>query len=216
MKLTHPLKVVVSGITSTVVSIAFIAGTGIFKAQAANLVVNGKFTADSLLNPNDSTRNNPFITGWFNSTQNESLYTNFLDNYTVDDADQSSLSVRLAAYRPDFTYISQNLNTVIGQKYKLSYYLANSDEDQNNTFRTYVGGNLLAEQVNLPLQDFQKYEYDFVATSNFTELKFSSYQFYAWYNLDNVNVTPVPEPSMIAGIGVLVLIPILRKRKQTA
>ncbi|MBH8577303.1 DUF642 domain-containing protein [Nostocaceae cyanobacterium CENA369] len=229
-KLAQKSGFLICGITSAFVSTTVITGGCISKAQAAkvNLVTNGDFTADSLLNPNDSTRNNPFITGWTNSESGNAYYTNYLDNYTVDNAENNSLSVRFGA-SSDFTFLSQILKTKKNKEYQLTYYLANVDEDNTNTFRTYVGGQLLDEKINVPFQGFTEYTYNFVATSKQTELKFASKQGSAWYNLDNVSVfrvkdknqkfalasvEPVPEPSIAGGIAVSGLIAIWLKKKR--
>ncbi|RCJ22003.1 hypothetical protein A6770_05100 [Nostoc minutum NIES-26] len=216
MKSARKFGLSVFAMTSALMSTAVITSSYIPQAQAANLVVNGDFTADSLLNPTDITRNNPFITGWFNSEFADTYYTTYLDNYTVDNAEDKSLSVRFGA-STDFTYISQDLKTVAGQKYQLNYYLANIDEENLNEFETYVGGQLLDRKINVPFQGFTPYTYDFVATSDLTQLKFASKQGKAWYNLDNVSVTAaVPEPSILGGIAVLGLMGIRLKKKRLA
>ncbi|BAY99921.1 hypothetical protein NIES37_39040 [Tolypothrix tenuis PCC 7101] len=202
MKSSQKFGLIISGITSVIMSTAVVTSSNILKAQAApkqraeNLVVNGTFGADPLQNPYDRTRNNPFISGWFNSIAQDISATTFLENYTVDDAENYSLSVRLAPRYddngPTFTYISQKLKTVPGQRYELIYYLANTDDGPNdNVFQTYVGGQLIDEKVNVPFQGFTKYTYYFVAKSRTTELKFASKQRSYWYNLDNVSVVPV-------------------------
>ncbi|MDF5709172.1 MAG: hypothetical protein PUP90_16290 [Nostoc sp. S4] len=202
MKSSQKLGFIISGITSVFMSTVVVTNTHILKAEATpkeppqNLVVNGTFTADPLVSPYDRTRNNPFISGWLNSIASDVFATTFLENYTVDDAENYSLSVRLAPRYDDngpiFTYISQKLKTVPGQKYQLSYYLANADDDPNeNVFQTYVGGKLIEQKVNVGFQGFTKYTYYFVAKSRTTELKFASKQRSYWYNLDNVSVVPV-------------------------
>ncbi|MEH2189916.1 MAG: hypothetical protein V7K64_27665 [Nostoc sp.] len=202
MKSSQKLGLIISGITSVFISTAVVTSTCIPKAQAIpkkqaeNLVVNGVFAADPLVSPYDRTRNNPFISGWFNSTAADVATTIFLENYTVDNAENYSLSVRLAPRYDDngpiFTYISQKLKTIPGRQYELSYYLANADDDPNkNVFQTYVGGKLIDEKVNVGFQGFTKYTYYFVAKSRTTELKFDSKQRSYWYNLDNVSVVPV-------------------------
>nr|MDZ8016458.1 hypothetical protein [Nostoc sp. ZfuVER08] len=202
MKLSQTIGFVTSGITSIFMSTVVVTSTHIYKAEATpkqvveNLVVNGDFDADPLVSPYDRTRNNPFISGWFNSIAGDIAATTFLENYTVDNAENYSLSVRLAPRYdekgPIFTYISQNLKTIPGQKYELSYYLANTDDDPNqNVFQTYVGGKLIDQKINVPFQGFTKYTYYFVANSRTTELKFASKQRSYWYNLDNVSVVPV-------------------------
>ena len=206
------------------------------QAQAAqlNLVTNGDFSAiDPLPNPNDPTRANPYITGWYNSTQNDSLettgifYTTYLENYTASKALENSKSVRFGASGDfTFTYLSQNLKTDEGQRYRLTYYLATIDEEPSNTFRVFAGGDLIKEQVNVLFQGFEKYTVDFTATSANTELKFAARQRAAWYNLDDVSVvaidddnqqsTSVPEPSVIAGIATLGLMGLRVKKNRLA
>lgn len=223
-------------ITSTFVSTSVGIGGYASQAQAGklvNIVQNGDFTycpgnicdPNELLNPNDPTRANPFIRGWFNSTQNDIFYTTYLENYTVDRESDFSRSVRMAA-SADFTYISQVLNTKKNNKYRLTYYLANSDEENLSTFRTYIGGNLVEEKSDIPFQDFTKYTLDFRATSKTTELKFASWQQKAWYNIDNISVvriddddeqsTSVPEPSIIAGLAVAGIMGIRHSRNRLA
>ncbi|MEH2068179.1 MAG: hypothetical protein V7K47_08445 [Nostoc sp.] len=159
-----------------------------------------------------------------NSIATDVFATIYLENYTVDDTENYSLSVRLAPrYNhngPIFTYISQKLKTIPGQKYELSYYLANADDEPNeNVFQTYVGGKLIDQKVNVGFQNFTKYTYYFVAKSRTTELKFASKQRSYWYNLDNVSVVPVdkfskneiskPEPKEIALGPLMSPVPIL-------
>lgn len=228
----HLLLTITSAFVSTAVGI----GGYTSQAQAAklgNIVQNGDFTycpqnvcdPNELLNPNDPTRANPFIRGWFNSTQNETFYTTYLENYTVDRESDYSRSVRMAA-SADFTYISQNLNTKKNQRYRLTYYLANSDEENLSTFRTYIGGNLVEERSDIPFQDFTQYTLDFIATSKITELKFASLQQKAWYNIDNISVvrinddgqqsTSVPEPSIMAGLAVVTMMGMRHRKNRLA
>lgn len=220
------LKRLLLTLTGTCIGI----GGYVSQAQAAelkNLVYNGDFALDPLANPNDPTKANPFITGWINSTQNDLFYTNYLENFTVDNADKGSLGVRLGASVGYYTYIAQNLYTDEGQRYRLTYYLANIDDEFANSLRVYAGEQLIDEKTNLPFSSpYVKYTVDFTATAGITQLKFASQQRYAWWNLDNVSVveledddeqsTSVPEPSVMAGIAALGLIGFKTKRNSLA
>lgn len=216
MKSAKKLGFFVAGMTSIFVSSAVITNTS-SQVQAAELVTNGSFELDPLVNTDyDPTRTNPFITGWVNDSQFFGYYNNNLENY----ANSGNQSVHLG-YTPDneFAYLSQTLNTVIGEEYELSYYLASAEEAPRlgNVFQTYISGNLIDEKINVslqPEQPFVRYSYKFVATSETTELKFATQVQYDWLNLDDVSVKPVPEPLSVSGIAVVSLLGLWLKRKQ--
>ncbi|BCL39017.1 DUF642 domain-containing protein [Nostoc sp. MS1] len=195
--------------------------------QLKNLIYNGDFSLDPLANPNDPTKANPYITGWINSTQNDLFYTNYLENFTVDNADKGSLGVRLGASPGYYTYIAQNFYTDVGQKYRLTYYLANIDDEFGNSLKVYAGEQLIDEKTNLPFSSpYVKQTVDFTATAGLTQLKFASQQQKAWWNIDNVSVvelendnqqsTSVPEPSVMVGVAALGLIGFRTKRNRLA
>ncbi|MBD2437598.1 DUF642 domain-containing protein [Nostoc sp. FACHB-110] len=195
-------------------------GAYISQAQAAqlNLVKNGDFEADPLVDPNyDPTLPNPFITGWKNDSQFEGGgYAIRLSNYP-NPATNGSRSVELG-YTPPGTlaYLSQTLATKKDEKYRLSFYVASVEEAPrlDNLFQVFVGGQKRLELTNLtldsinPVNNFKKYTVDFIANSKATELKFASHTGYDWLNLDDVSVykledddaQSVPEPTAIGGI----------------
>lgn len=189
----------------------------------SNLVVNGDFEEDPLIDATSGKRN-PFLTGWTNdSSFSAGSYSDRLDNY----ANTGLLSLRLAATPKSggIAFLSQILNTVIGQEYILSYFLASVEEAPRlgNVFQTFVGGNLIDTKTDVSFQPFTKYEYNFVATSATTELKFGSQVRYDYLNLDDVkvkavkplnSVQSVPEPSILGGIAVVGLMGMCLKRKQ--
>lgn len=203
-----------------------------------NLVVNGDFEDDPFIDAASGKRN-PFLTGWTNdSSFSAGSYSDRLDNY----ANTGLLSLRLAGTPQSggTAFLSQILDTVVGEEYKLSYFLASVEEAPRlqNLFQTFVGGNLIDTKTNVSYQPFTKYEYNFVAASTSTELKFGSQVRYDYLNLDDVkvkavnapfsasrianfstitntaSVKDVPEPSIFGGIGVAALMGMWLKRKQ--
>ncbi|QSJ21055.1 DUF642 domain-containing protein [Nostoc sp. UHCC 0702] len=237
MKVAKKLGFVVFGITSTIVSTAVITGTDISKAQAAqiNLVQNGGFEADPLVDPDyDPTLPNPFITGWNNDSQFYGGYTNRLSNYP-NPATNGLLSVHLGYTPPDsFAYLSQTLATHKNNEYQLTFSLASAEEAPrlNNLFQVYAGGSKIFELTDLvldPAQPYKQYSVNFVATSKATDLKFATQVGHDWLNLDDVSVykveddnaqgtgsTAVPEPTAVGGIAVAGLVGSWLKRKKLA
>ncbi|MDF2387192.1 DUF642 domain-containing protein [Nostoc ellipsosporum NOK] len=237
MKAAKKLGLVVFGITSTIVSNAVIAGTGISQAQAVqlNLVQNGDFEADPLVDPDyDPTLPNPFITGWNNDSQFDGGYTNRLENYP-NPANNGLLSVHLGYTPPgNFAYLSQTLATKKDTEYQLTFSLASAEEAPrlNNLFQVYAGGTKIFELTNLtldPAQPYKEYSVNFVATSAATDLKFATQVGHDWLNLDDVSVykveddnaqgsgsKAVPEPTAIGGIAVAGILGSRLKRKKLA
>ncbi|BAY24193.1 hypothetical protein NIES2100_39860 [Calothrix sp. NIES-2100] len=228
MKLAKSFGLFVVGLTSA------IAITGAYipqaKAVKVNLVQNGDFEADPLVDPNyDPTLPNPFITGWKNDSQLEGgVYANRLSNYPNPETN-GLRSVELG-YTPPGTLanLSQTLATKKHNKYQLSFYLASVEEAPrlDNIFQVSVGGKKLLDLANVSFQGFTKYTLDFVAKSKATDIKFSSHTGYDWLNLDDVSVykvdddaqggphSSVPEPSTIGGLVIAGLLGGWMKRKK--
>ncbi|MEH2251170.1 PEP-CTERM sorting domain-containing protein [Nostoc sp.] len=221
MKLTKKLSIIVLSFTTTLASTAVITGTYIPVAQAqydpndvpdpTNLVVNGGFEIDPLVDPNDPRTTNPNITGWTKLGDPFNTAGTRISNFPQSGNQGLSLGGFL-----DLSYISQTLSTQPGQQYKLSYYLASIDEAPNleNEFQTFVGGNKIFDQKNISFQPYTLYKFDFTADTSSTELKFGNVDRYAFLYLDNVSVIPVPEPSTIGGIAIAGLLGIWLKKKK--
>jgi hypothetical protein len=92
--------------------------------------------------------------------------------------------------------ISQTFSTVADQAYTVSYYLANNNFTPN-AFSLVIGGITISSMVNADGFDWTKYQFNFTAKSNATEMTFGFYQPYAYYFLDGVSVAPVPLPSAL-------------------
>ncbi|BAY60057.1 hypothetical protein NIES22_01140 [Calothrix brevissima NIES-22] len=229
MKSAKNFGLFVASVTSAIA----ITGAHIPQAQAAkvNLVVNGDFEADPLVDPNyDPTLPNPFITGWKNDSQLEGgVYANRLSNYPNPETN-GLRSVELG-YTPPGTLanLSQTLATKKNNKYQLNFYLASVEEAPrlDNIFQVFAGGQKLLDLANVSFQGFTKYSLNFVAKSKATDIKFSSRTGYDWMNLDDVSVykvdddeqgiphSSVPEPSTIGGLVIAGLLGgWLKKRKR--
>ncbi|MBX9255717.1 PEP-CTERM sorting domain-containing protein [Desmonostoc muscorum CCALA 125] len=222
MKLTKKLSIMVFSFTTSLASTAVISGTYIPVAQAQydanyvldirDIVYNGGFELDPLVDPNNPNVTNPNITGWTKSGDPMDTSGIRISNFPQSGNQGLSLGGFL-----DLSYISQTLSTQPGQQYELSYYLASIDEapDLDNQFQAFVGGNKIFDQKNISFQPYTPYKFNFTADSSSTELKFGSVDKYAFLYLDNVSVKPVPEPSTIGGIAVAGLLGIWLKKKRS-
>ncbi|MEH2245769.1 PEP-CTERM sorting domain-containing protein [Nostoc sp.] len=215
MNLTKKLSIIVFSFTTTLISTAVI--TNIYNAgvQAAELVKNGSFELDPLVDPNDPNVTNPNVTGWAKSGDPMDISGIRISNFPQHDSGNQGLS--LSGFI-DLSYISQTLSTQPGQKYELSYYLASIDEapDLDNQFQTFVGGNKIFDQKDISFQPYTQYKFNFTADALSTELKFGNWDKYGFLYLDNVSVKPltVPEPSTIGGVAVAGLLGIWLKKKK--
>ncbi|MEH2179324.1 DUF642 domain-containing protein [Nostoc sp.] len=200
MNLTKKLSIIVFSFTTILISTAVI--TNIYNAaQAAELVKNGSFELDPLVDPNNPNATNPNITDWTKSGDPMDISGIRISNFPRHNSGNQGLS--LSGFI-GLSYVSQTLSTQPGQKYELSYYLASTDEAPNldNQFQTFVGGNKLFDQKDISFQPYTQYKFNFTADAASTELKFGNWDKYEFLYLDNVSVKPVPEPSTIGGIAV--------------
>ena len=215
MKLTKKLSIIVFSVTTTLISTAVITNTYNAAAQAVQLVKNGSFELDPLVDPNDPNVTNPNITDWIKSGDPMDTSGIRIDNFPQHDNGNQGLSIG-SFINP--AYISQNLATTIGSTYNLSFFLGTDEDgsDVNNIFQAFVDGNKVFEKINtinagVP---FTQYDLNFVATTSSTELKLGGKARYGFLYIDAVSVTPVPESSTIGGIAVTALLGIWLKKKK--
>ena len=112
--------------------------------------------------------------------------------------------------------ISQSLATTPNQLYSLSFDLANDNGGLTpvNSFVVSLGGAPVLTFTNIVDQVYIGEQYSFVASGNSTALEFSGSNDQSYFDLDNVAVTPAPEPSSfpLAGVGAILLCAAARNR----
>ena len=98
------------------------------------------------------------------------------------------------------SYLSQNLATLPGASYTLSYDLA-SDGYTGNEFSASVGGATLFDQTDIPEMDYTLYTFHFTATGDSTTLSLGSRDDQGYLLLDDVSVMGPPSLSVIPDGG---------------
>lgn len=113
--------------------------------------------------------------------------------------------------------ITQTLSTVVGQTYAISYWVA--DGEPNFLEVTFGGSTLFdgtAPTNGASPSDYVQYTFDATATSTSTVLAFSGQRTTGGGGtlLDDVGVSPVPEPTtlLFAPVGLLALCVLRRHR----
>ena len=105
--------------------------------------------------------------------------------------------------------ISQNLSTIVGDNYTISFWLAKSTEiGATGGFDADFGSQTLLALQDSPLgHDYTQYTYTATATSASTALTFGGRSPSGYFYLDDISVTdlgsPVPEASSILSFGLL-------------
>lgn len=216
MMLIKKLSIIVFSVTTTLISTSVITNTYNRSAQAAELVKNGSFELDPLVDPNNLNLINPNVTDWIKSGDPMDTSGIIINNFPQHDNGNQGLSIG-SFINP--AYISQNLATTIGSNYNLSFFLG-TDEDSSqvdNIFQAFVDGNKVFDKINtinIAGVPFTQYDLNFLATQSSTELKLGGRASYGFLYLDNVSVKPVPEPSSIGGVAIAVSIGIWLKKKK--
>ncbi|WP_138503352.1 PEP-CTERM sorting domain-containing protein [Nostoc sp. PA-18-2419] len=212
MKFIKKLSIIVFSFATTLASTAVITGTYIPVAQAQynpnyvvdpqDLVYNGGFELDPLVDPNNPNTTNPNVTGWNKS--GDPFDTSGIKISNFPQSGNQGLAIG-SFVNP--AYISQNFATTIGSNYSLSFFLG-TDEDGSevdNIFQVFVDESKVFEKINSANtvgNPFTQYNLNFVATKSSTELKLGGRASYGFLYLDSVSVIPVPEPSTIGGIAI--------------
>jgi hypothetical protein len=118
-----------------------------------------------------------------------------------------------AAGNTNYSDLRQILTTNIGQVYSLRYYTAyvpSATVRPDNTFFAEIGGNKIASSVQSNVASAPwtlDGSFLFTATSSQTQLDFFAEDANFFFSLDDVSVTPLPEPAslllMLAGFAGL-------------
>ncbi|MEH2073402.1 MAG: DUF642 domain-containing protein [Nostoc sp.] len=203
MKLTKKLSITVCSLTTALVSTAVI--TNAYKSvaqtqpQGPELITNGSFESDPLVDPNDATVPNPNITGWTKSEPNNPADTPGINISGIRISNfpnfgNQGLALNSLSGFSDLSYISQTIPTVEGQYYKLTYYFASIEEapDVKNKFQVFIGGKKFGSDKNTDFQPYTPTTISFKAKGESTEIKFAYKVKYAFLFLDDVSVKSVP------------------------
>ncbi|MBH8572638.1 DUF642 domain-containing protein [Nostocaceae cyanobacterium CENA369] len=211
MKSNKKISIFVFSVTTTLISTAVITNTYNATAQAAELVKNGSFELDPLVDPNNPNATNPNVTGWTKSGDPMDISGIRMSNFPQSGNQGLSLSGFIG-----LSYISQTLSTKPGVEYELSYYLASIDDELplDNQFQTFVGGKKLFDQKGIFFQPYTQYKFNFKADASSTELKFGNWDKKGFLYLDNVSVKAVPEPLTTSGTVIAGLLGLWMKKKR--
>ncbi|MDZ8184130.1 MAG: DUF642 domain-containing protein [Nostoc sp. ChiSLP02] len=187
MKFTKKLSVIFCSLTTALFYTATLTNTYNSTAQAEGqeLIINGSFENDDLVNPNEPDTPNPNITGWTKSGDLLAASGVRISNF----ANTGKQGLSLGAFS-DISYVSQTIPTVRGQHYQLTYYLASIEEapELKNKFQVFVGGKKVDVKNNTSFQSYTQYKLNFKAKGTSTEIKFGSKAKYAFLYLDDVSV----------------------------
>lgn len=176
-------------------SVAALALAGVFAAVPAGaaIVVNGGFETGD-------------FTGW--TLTGDTSYS-----FVLAEAPVPQSGTYGASFGPFDTLggISQSLATIAGTTYVLDFWLqAESDAlgaSAPNSFLAQWNGTTVTSLVNSPAFAYQHLIFDVTATSATTLLSFTFNNNPAFWDLDNVRVTAVPEPEtwalMVLGLAAV-------------
>jgi choice-of-anchor C domain-containing protein len=217
MKLTKPLFA----------ALAILATMGASAAVTPNLITNGSFEATVVSNTNGYSTlgsSTSALTGWTINSGSIDL----IGNYWQAQSGNQSLDLSGSAAKG---VISQAFGTTAGQSYNVSFWLAGNPDDvvKLKTGTVSVGNQSQAFSFNTTGKTHTNMgwiaqSFSFIASGNSSTLTFASNQLNtngtlsSWGPaLDNVSVTPVPEPEtyamLLSGLACIGLI--ARRRKAT-
>jgi hypothetical protein len=181
--------------------LALAATLGVAPASAASLVVNGGFETGD-------------FTGW--TLTGDTGFSSVVSDLPVPQSGMFG-----ASFGPFQTTggISQTLTTVAGTTYVLDFWLQAEVDPLGaagpNSFAATWGGATVKSLLNSPAFGYQHLTFNVTATSASTDLAFNFRNDPAFWDLDNVSVTAVPEPETWAllGLGLAAIAAVRRRRR---
>jgi hypothetical protein len=200
---------------------AAVAALALSQAAHANLVANGDFEVGTPVGNNGDANSQRLLGGDTSSlagwtvTGPEIAWIGAGNPYGINAASGSNFLDLTGWAYSGHGGVSQDLATVAGQAYTLSFDLGNSvNYNYGGTDSMLVSAGTLSQIVTTQVTgdpgSWEHVTLSFVATSNTTTLSFSGDASQWYVGLDNVNVTSaVPEPAtpamLLAGLGLVAL-----------
>jgi Carbohydrate binding domain len=169
----------------------------------ANLVVNGGFETGD-------------FTGWTTGPNSYPMYI------VTSPVNSGSYAAQIAGYSsfPD-TLIQQTIPTTLGQNYTLSFWREVDGGGPTISLDVKWNGSAIFSELNTGAQPYQQFSFTVQGTGSDT-IEFICANDPSFTYLDDVSLTPVPEPSTVIA-GALLLLPFgfstirhFRSRKQAA
>jgi hypothetical protein len=157
------------------------ASVNVTHAQSGNLIVNGGFETGD-------------FTGW---TTVAALDTSFF-GVSGDNPHSGTFAAFFGSYSTERDDIFQDVPTIPGHTYHISYWVANLGGGQTE-IRSSWGGTVLEDLFPDNAFAYQQHTFDVVATSTSTELRIGGYQIPAYWYLDDVSVTDTTAGGLFRG-----------------
>lgn len=116
--------------------------------------------------------------------------------------------------------LSQSLATTSGGRYQLSFWLQNGSDGTGaaapNMFSVRIGGVELLSLSDSISFGYTQYRVDFAALGTSTDLAFTFQHSPAFWDLDNVTASAVPEPATAVLVGLAGLAAFSQTRRRKA
>ncbi len=154
------------------------------EAGATNLVDNGGFETGD-------------FTGWLAIPLGGGLEVNKDKPHTGDYAATFNAKGWL-----DDLAIQFNIPTTAGNSYTVDFWLAHDTSAQDNDFRAYWNGRLLQGLSSADAFGYTHHTFDIQAKGSTSYIAFAGRDASGAYYLDDVSVTPVPEPATVILLGM--------------